>query len=150
MSAKKLPLLMRRRGSMLIPIDPLAEEQLRALPEGQDFNVVATYAGKESPRRGAQRWYWAGLGLMAAATELWPTSRKLHELILENLDYTTKRWRIDRTYEVVPDSIAYDNMTDEEFLDFFERARAWVLTEFGTDPWEEWKAQKEANRWASN
>lgn len=128
---------------MLVPADPLAEEQLRAFPEGQDFNVAVTYSGKESPRRGANRWYWAGLGLMAKSTELWPTSRKLHELILENLGYTTKRYKIDRSWTEEPDSVAESEMSDEDFMSFFERARSWVLIEFDTDPWQEWKDQKD-------
>lgn len=147
-STKQMPLLMRRRGSRLEPLDAWTEERLREVSDHDDLNVVVTLAGKESPRRGANRLYWAGLGLMAKSIddEKWPTSRKLHELIMENLGYTTKRWRIDNTFELVPDSIAQEEMGDDDFRDFFERAKVWVGIHFGVDPWAEWKAQKDAQR----
>lgn len=142
----KLPLLMQRRASTLVPMDGLAEEQLWAFPERQDFNVAITYAGKESPRRGANRKYWAGLGLMARTTELWPTSRKLHELILDSLGYTTKRYKIDHSYVMEPDSISFEQMQDSDFFDFFERARMWMLSTFDVDPWFQWEQEMEARK----
>lgn len=142
-------MLMRRRGSTLVPVDGWGEEQLREIPEGKDLNVTTTEArGEKSPRRKAQNWYWAGLGLLTENVDetKWPTARKLHKLIMQELGYTTRFYRIDGTYKEEVDSIAIDEMLDEEFMAYFERARTWVIANFGSEPWDEWKKRKDMER----
>jgi hypothetical protein len=144
--SKQLPMLMRRRGSALVPVDAWSEERLRQIPEAKDLNVTAPEArGDKSTRARLNGWYWAGLNLMLENVDetKWPTARKLHKLILEELGYTTRFYRIDGSYKDEVDSTKFDEMPDDEFTVYFERARVWVDTNFGTDYWDEWKKQKD-------
>ena len=131
-----------------MPADPFAEEQLWALPERQDFNVSVVFAGKESPRRGLNRLWWAGLGLLVQSVqdERFPTARKIHNALLEDMGYVTKIWRIDKTYRLEADSVAFDEMSDEDFATLFEQARGIVYREWGIDPWSLWKQLKDFNK----
>lgn len=137
----KLPMLMQRRGSTLVPIDAWAEEQLRDIPLGVSLNVTAKEAaGERSKRRSKNQLYWAGLGLASENIEdrRWPTARKLHKLLMEELGYTTKFYRIDGTYKEEVDSVRFDEMPDPEFFDYFDRAQVWFAANFDFDPWKQW------------
>lgn len=146
----KDPILVRREGNHLVPINAWSSEQLQSLPENVDLNARVTRASpKESRRHGTNAMYWAGLGLMVENFDeedekAWPTSRKLHNLIAEELGYTTKIYRIDRSYRLEVDSVAFDAMTDDEFEVFVEKARAWMVAHFGWDPVQAWIDNKEA------
>lgn len=102
--------------------------------------------GAEDRRAGNLRLWWAGIGLLLENTddERWPTKRKLHNLILEELGFVEKIWRIDGSYRLVVDSIAIDKMEDEDFDRLFEKARAFCHEHFGFDPWETWVAERNA------
>lgn len=104
--------------------------------------------GSEDRRAGNLRHWWAGIGLLLENTddERWPTKRKLHNLILEELGFTEKIWRIDGSYRLVVDSIAIDNMEDDDFDRLFEKARAFCLLHWGFDPWQMWVDEKNAEK----
>jgi hypothetical protein len=104
--------------------------------------------GAEDRRAGLLRLWWAGLGMLAENIddERWPTKRKLHNLILEELGFTEKIWRIDGTYRLVVDSIAIDNMEDDDFDRLFEKSRAFCVEHWGWDPWQTWIDEKDAER----
>lgn len=142
--ASKPAILMRREGSKLVTVDWYSSEKLEAYPEGVDLSVRIT----SSKRIGALNWYWAGLGLFCENTEdeRWPSSRKMHETIMEELGFTTKIWRIDGSFRVVTDSIAIENMGDDEFAIVFEKARAFIVLHFNYDPWEIWMQQAKERR----
>jgi hypothetical protein len=105
-------------------------------------------AKAEDWRSGQMRLWWAGLKLLvdALGDERWPTTRKMHNLILEELGFTERIWRIDGSYRNEVDSIAIDNMEDEAFEALFERARVFCLANFGFDPWQQWVDEKDAAR----
>lgn len=140
----KPPILMRREGNRLAPIDAWSEEQVLALPQGITFNVRTT----EDRSRSELNLYWAGLGYLreTAVDDLkWPTTRKLHRTIMEALGYVERIYRIDGSYWVEPDSIALNEMEDAEFKTYFERAKTFVWLNWHVDPWAEWLKEKQAS-----
>lgn len=153
MSAK---LYMEKRGARrvgeagLFPVEPWTAERLESFREGEDLGVTAV-SGK---RKGALNWYWAGLGTLLENLDdpdrkLWGTTRKLHNLIMEELGYVTRVYRIDRTYRIEVDSIAFEAMPDDDFLELFERARQLIVDWKGYDPFLEWKRlADEKKSWA--
>ena len=149
MSAKP-PILMRKEQGRLVPIDAWAAEQLDAIPNGKDLSVRVT----QSRSRGKLNLWWAGLGLMVDnlpdhQRDMWPTARALHEALLESMGFVHKLWRIDGTYRVQVDSIALDNMDEEEFSEVFERGRAICMQIAGYDPFETWvqEAKARGGKW---
>lgn len=145
----KPPILMRKERGHLVPIDAWAAEQLDALPEGKDLSVRVA----QSRSRGKLNLWWAGLGLMVEnlpehQQRMWPTARALHEALLEALGFVHKLWRVDGTFRIQVDSIALDNMEEEEFNEVFERGRALCVAICGYDPFETWVQQaKERGAW---
>lgn len=137
-------LMFERRGTALHPTDPWSLERLCAYPERTPLGVTLTSAR----RRGKNALYWAGLALLVEniEDEHYPTSRKLHEGILDELNMTTILWRIDKTFRVVPDSIAFDNMDDPEFDIFFENAQRLIVGRWGWSPFDEWIKLAEAKK----
>lgn len=103
-------------------------------------------ARAEDWRSGQMRLWWAGLKLMvdALGDERWPSTRKMHNLILEELGFVERIWRIDGSYRNEVNSIAIDSMEDDEFEALFERARVFCLANFGLDPWQVWVDEENA------
>lgn len=135
-------------GNAFLPADMSAVETAeRTYVQGAVLDGKFTRpVGTEDRRAGQLRLWWAGLGLLAENIddERWPTKRILHELILEELGFVTKFWRIDGSYRLEANSIAIDNMEDDDFDRLFEKARVFCLTHWGFDPWDIWVAEKEA------
>lgn len=131
--------------TVMVAGDPYTDEQLEGLTPGQVYKAEL----KTDRSRGDLNLYWAGLGLLqkTALSEEedlhWPTSRHLHEMLLDALGYTIKLWRVDGTYRKVVDSIALEKMDDADFKILVERVKAVVLARWGIDPWSEWKAIKD-------
>lgn len=146
MSAKA-PIAVISYGKFLKPADAWASEQIDALPRNKRLNARIT----EQRSLGALGWYWAGLALLVdnlddAEATRWPTSRKMHKLILEELGYFEKVYRIDGSFRTEVDSIAFDEMDEPEFRIVFEKARAFVLKHWGWDPWQTWMDEREAQK----
>lgn len=125
-----------RRGGALYPTDPWSLEQMCAYKEHTPLGVTITNARRLS-RMGL---YWAGLGLLVENIDdkRWLTTRKMHDALLEEMELVEKVYRIDGSWRTVPDSIAIDNMDDEEFEKVFETARSIVVGKWGWDPWTRW------------
>lgn len=135
-------------GIAFTPADMGAVEQAdRTYVQGAVLDGKFTRpVGAEDRRAGLLRLWWAGLGMLAdnIDDERWPTKRKVHNLILEELGFTEKIWRIDGTYRLVVDSIAIDNMEDDDFDRLFEKAKAFCIKHWGWNPWDTWVAEKQA------
>lgn len=139
----KPPILMRKDRGRLVPVDAWSAEQLDAYPEGKDLNVRIT----SNRSVGGLNLYWAGLGLLVENMDdetkrRWPTARKFHNTLMEEIGLTERIWRIDGTFRLVPDSIALDSMSNEDFLDYWENAKRLIIRHFGYDPFELWVANK--------
>jgi hypothetical protein len=145
--ADKPPIAVIWDGKVFRPADPYAAELADAIQKDTRLNGRFTRPiGTEDRRAGLLRLWWAGLGLLHdnIDDERWPSKRKLHNLILEELGYVEKIWRIDGTYRLVVDSVAIDNMEDDAFDGLFEKARSFVVTHWGFDPWDMWVEEKKA------
>ena len=144
----------------LAPADPYSEEILADLFDGETYSVDV----KQDRRRGDINLYWAGIGLLVKnysgvdpafirlgarevdASRIWPTSRKYHDMLMSATGHVTRPWRIDGTFREDVDSIALDNMEQDEFKAYFERARAITHALFGYDPWDAWKDEATERR----
>lgn len=134
--------------------DPASLERVdRTFVQGAevDARVVRAVANAHDWRRGQNALYWAGLGLLVKNfdednAEKWPTARHFHDAILQHFGYTYRQWKIDGTFKLEIDSIAFDKMDDSDFEALFEKARGVIVTLFGYDPFDAWKAEKDAER----
>lgn len=141
-------------GQRYMPADPMAEEQAnRTFVQGAevDAKIARAVANAHDWRRGQNALYWAGLGLLVKNfdddnAEKWPTARHFHDAILQHFGYTYRQWKIDGTFKLEIDSIAFDKMEDPDFEVLFEKTRGVVVTLFGYDPFDAWKAEKDAER----
>jgi hypothetical protein len=151
--ATKPPIAVVSDGRVLRPADPYAAEQIEQLQRNVRLNARVTVAtAKESRRSGMNSLFHAGLGLLVenlddADTSRWPTVKKMKDSLLEELGFVERRYALDgKSYKDEPDSIAFDNMSDDDFEVFFERARAVVVARWGYDPWDAWIAEREAEK----
>lgn len=145
MAAPKIQ--MKRKGTSLVTIETYGLEKLCSYPEEQILNVTITSA----KRMGKLALYWAGLGmLLENLNELeeqhWPTTRHLHIMLMQELGFVEKLWRIDGTFKIVPNSIAIDAMDDDDFDRVLERCRQFVVDAKGFDPWDMWVEKKNAEK----
>ncbi len=143
----KPPIICRVENGRLVPVDAWGAEMMDALPRGKDLSVRVT----STRSIGALNLYWAGLGLLVdnmddETKRRWPTSRKFHNTLMEEIGLTERIWRIDGTFRLVPDSIALDSMTEEDFKAYWESARALIFRHFKYDPFDTWLAEKDARR----
>lgn len=106
-------------------------EKMMGLTLGHTYELVPVT--KRSERQ--LRTYWKALGLVVKATGKWPTAERLHRDIKMTLGYVEQAVNL-RTGEVliVPDSVALDKMSHEEFCDFMNAAMALVADAVGFDP----------------
>lgn len=128
----------------LVAADPFSEEMLNELSMDKPYKIDL----KSDRSRGKLNEYWAGLALLHKNLSdeeeaLWPTVRKLHNALLDAFGYTTREYKIDGSYRTVVDSVAMDNMDEQEFVDLFERVASLVVKRWGYDPWEAWKRLKD-------
>lgn len=141
-------------GQRFTPADPMALERSdRTFVQGAEIEakIVRATANVHDWRQGQNRLYWAGLGLLVQNldeenAEKWPSARHFHDAILQHFGYTYRQWKIDGTFKVEIDSVAFDKMDDGDFATLFERARGVTVNLFGYDPWDAWKAEKDAER----
>lgn len=141
-------IMMRKDRGKLVGVDAYSLQQIDALPEGKELSVrvsVMSSTGK-TEREGARGLWWGGLGVLCENVEdqRYDTPRKAHDEILRGLGFVRPRWRIDGSVTMDPVSTADGAMDDDEFSVLQERARAFVLDRIGFDPWEMWKAEKDA------
>lgn len=139
MAKGKPPILMRCEQGRLVPIDAWAAEQVDALPRDKDLTVRVT----TSRSNGRLNLWWAGLGLMVEnlpdeKRKMWPSARKMHHALLEAMGYVERIYRIDGTFRTEVDSVAFENMEEDEFIELFERGRALCIEIVGFDPFELW------------
>lgn len=126
------------------PDEPWALERFHMdYLDGKKVGLVIS----DPARNGMLGLWWAGIKLLYDNQDEFATERKLHEEILKKIGLSKKLYRIDKTFvrEVV-DSIAIENMTDEEFKVVQEKAREYVVGRWGYDPWDLWVEQQEARR----
>lgn len=78
--------------------------------------------------------YWAQLSeIIDSGATKYPTPEHLHDAIKMELGFVQPVYRLDGSVELVPDSTAFDKMTQADFNVFYERAMEMIQTHLGVD-----------------
>jgi hypothetical protein len=121
--------LRRRSGLILGPADGLAEIEIEQFPMGRDILCTLKRARSDVNLRH----YWACLHAFSRATEKAP-ARVLHELLKMECGLVTAVSTQSGGVKLVPDSIAFDKLSESDFIDFKRRAFDALRINFGVDP----------------
>lgn len=116
-----------RRGNMLVPEMQRDIDALQGIAQNQRVHVDI----KEWRNLDRLRAYWAMLGEVVAATEAAPTPERLHEVVkLETGIVDLIRLPNGMTV-AIPGSIAFEKMSEDEFVAFFKGAEKWLGENYG-------------------
>lgn len=123
--------IVRQTPRGLSPVSGFDAELLDGVPNGTEFNLVRR-SRRSVPHH---RTYWKALGEAVKATRVSASAKHLHRELKLATGYTDKILN-RRTGDVVevPDSIAFDEMTQEEFGAYFDAAIAELAEWVGYDP----------------
>lgn len=144
----RAPIAMICDGLVLRPADAYSQQQIDELPRGATYNVRVSKLsahGKEE-REGLRGLWWAGCEVLANNVDhkLWDTKRKASDEILKGLGFVRPRFRIDKSVDMIPVSLAEDAMDDEEMAVLLERARTFCIDRWDFDPFQTWIDEQEA------
>lgn len=107
---------MVRRGGFLVPASPIDSEALEAFTPGKRLKAKITQARSVQHHR----LYWSALQLVRDNMDDPPPLNKLHEAIKVRLGYFSTITFADGSVATIPDSIAFDKMSQDEFRDYFD------------------------------
>lgn len=78
--------------------------------------------------------YWSQLqDIIDSGATRYPTAPHLHDAIKMECGFVQPVYRLDGSVELVPDSTAFDKMTQADFNAFYERAMEMIQTHLGID-----------------
>jgi hypothetical protein len=78
--------------------------------------------------------YWSQLHeIVASGATKYPTAEHLHDAIKAEMGYVSPVYRLDGSVVFVPDSTAFEKMTQKDFNAFYERAIELIQTHLGID-----------------
>lgn len=123
------PIYVVRRGNALVPEMAFDHEQIMQLPMGQRIKITA-HTGR-SPKK--LRWYWSFLFRVVRATDCAPSKEALHECVKLETGHTTPI-KVKGYTVLVPASIAFGSMSEEEFDTFLGKAIEWIAATYGVTP----------------
>ncbi|RVI91849.1 hypothetical protein [Sinorhizobium meliloti] len=126
-STEAPPIYVQRQGDKLAGEMQMDREAIARFNAGDRIKVTL-HTGR-SPSR--LRFYWQMLGKLVAATDCAPNAEALHSVIKLDLGYATPVRLKNGMTVLVPGSIAFDRMTEEEFGNFLERAIGWIAQNYG-------------------
>lgn len=115
----------------IMPLTQLDAEEIGAFALGTEFDLV-----KRSKRSNKHlRTYWKALGGVVKATGIWPTRDHLHNELLPMCGFFSKfvDWETGEVREV-RDSVAFENMMQDEFNQYFKVAMEKLAARVGYDP----------------
>lgn len=143
--------MLQRQGLTFSPVDPWSAGEAELIPE----NVPMMAEIKPDRTRGDLKLYWAGLGLLHDNLDdddrvRWPVKRKLHDTMMDALGFVHRIYRLDNSYRLETDSVALNNMSEEEFKVVLETMRAAVVKRWNYDPWDAWGKLKDEELAARN
>ena len=116
-----------RNGNGLTPEMSFDLEALAGIAQGERVRVEL----KQWRNSARNRAYWKLLSEVVQACGLKYTTEKLHEILkLENGVVELIRLPTGMTV-AIPGSIAFEKMSESEFVDFFRKAEAWLAETFG-------------------
>lgn len=111
--------LMRRVGGpWLAPAEPKAAELLRRMPIGEDV-VCRVLRGRSALQN---RLYWQVLERVVEATGKWRTADELHAALKVAIGHVETVQLFDGRKVLVPDSIRFEHMSQDEAQVFYDAA----------------------------
>lgn len=147
----KRSILAERRGYSIVGADPWAEEEIAKLPFGKAFTITVS-EDRSLPQNNL---FHAGLALAQhnLPEELdrqFPTPTHLKKAFLIALGYAEPIYRIDGSFYMEADSVAFSAMNAEDFTAMFDRAKVLAVEWLGYDCWQAWIDQKKDQDWRRN
>jgi hypothetical protein len=127
--AETCPIYLIRTGDKLMGEMEMDRDAVRRFPAGERIRVDVR-TGRVPSRL---RFYWAFLHQVVKATECCPTAEALHELVKLETGYTDKV-RVRGHIILVPRSISFSAMAEEEFTTFLANAERFIAETFGISP----------------
>lgn len=119
-----------RKGNALVPEMELDARALDGIKPGQRVRIEI----KEWRNLDRHRAYWAMLHEVVAATECALTPERLHDVIKLEAGLI-EHVRLPNGYMVaLPGSIAFDKVSESEFIAFFNAAERWLAETYGWVP----------------
>lgn len=117
----------QRINNSLVPEMSFDLAALDGVAQGERVRIEI----KQWRNSGRNRAYWSILSDVVAACGLTLTPEKLHEVLkLENGVIELIRLPTGMTV-AIPGSISFEKMTEQEFVDFFRKAEAWLAETYG-------------------
>ena len=110
-------ILVQRRANVLVPITPHATKEVSKIAEGD--HIVVTINRGRSARQNAL--YWKILTLVAEGCGI-DSPDLLHNQVKEALGYFDIMETLSGNRVIVLRSTSFDDMTPEEFKEYFDRA----------------------------
>lgn len=116
-----------RRGNALFPEMAFDLAALEGVAQGERVRVEI----KQFRNSGRNRAYWKMLSEVVDACGLKYRSEKLHEIVKMKNGVIDLVMLPDGTPIATPGSISFEAMTEQEFVDYFRKAEAWLSETFG-------------------
>ena len=119
-----------RKGTSLVPEMEYDARALDGINQGQRVRIEI----KEFRNLDRHRAYWAMLHEVVSATECALTPERLHDVIKLEAGLI-EHVRLPNGFMVaLPGSIAFDKVSEAEFVAFFEAAKRWLAVTFDYAP----------------
>lgn len=116
-----------RRGNALVPDMEFDGRALEGIAQGQRVKIEI----KEWRNLDRHRAYWAMLHEVVAATECALSPERLHDVIKLEAGLI-EHVRLPNGFMVaLPGSIAFDKVSEAEFIAFFKAAERWLAETYG-------------------
>ena len=125
------PIVRLEGGLRLSPVTASDAEEILKLPPRTEFDLVIR------SRRSLQhhRLYWRMLQNVVEATGRWESREVLHTALKVKLGYTEPIFGMDgKVIGMMPHSTAFAEMNQQEFTQFFDRARNALAEAIEADP----------------
>jgi len=128
-STENPPIYVIRRGDVLHPEMLADAEMIRKMKPGERIRVDLRTG--RSPAK--LRLYWSFLAKVIDATGAAPSAEALHELVKLETGFTTPI-KVKGYTVLVPRSISFGSMTEQEFDLFLMNSFAFIAETFGITP----------------
>lgn len=119
-----------RRGNYLVPELDMDLRALDGIAQGQKVKVEI----KEFRNIGRHRAYWSMLHHVIEATDCALSPERLHDLVKLETGLIELVALPNGMKVALPGSIAFDKISEDEFVAFFRRAEEWLSATYGYEP----------------
>lgn len=122
------PIYLVREGDTLVPQLDMDRDKIRAIPNGGTVALPELPQPRYGPRHRA---YWAMLNDCVKATGCAPNAGVLHSAVKLGTKHVELVRLSGGLTVAVPGSIAFDKMSEDEMVTFFECAKEYLAREHG-------------------